>query len=63
MKTTTISDFLQIGLNLLNETDNDNIFCKYIANDNTFCSGTTFKNLQEAREFARSQRAEWLKRA
>lgn len=59
-KLKTIKDFLDYGLNKLEPSDRE--FCegeRYIANDRSFCPGTTFYTKKEAREFARENKKEW----
>jgi hypothetical protein len=60
MKTKTIKDFLNYGLNKLTASDSEYANGeRYMANDNTYCSMTCFRTLKEAREFARENKNEW----
>jgi hypothetical protein len=58
----TLKDFLTYGLNKADSSDKKNFGsdCKYIANDNSFCSGTDFVSKKEATEFWRLRRTDIL---
>jgi len=58
----TLKDFLTYGLNKADSSDKKNFGsdCKYIANDNSFCSGTDFASKKEATEFWRLRRTDIL---
>ena len=63
MKLDTVQDFLDYGLKRLDEVDLDGIYCRYIANDLTYCPGATFKDITEAREFASINFEKWQMRS
>ena len=62
MNTTTLKDFLTYGLNKADARDKKNFGLKtrYIANDNSFCSGADFKSLKEATEFWRAKKLDCI---